>query len=72
MGQAKARGTYEQRKAAAIEEGRIKRQLALWHYVERVNAFGTRYMEPTIIRPGRIVSQHLLGNTVQNAGPVQQ
>lgn len=71
MGQARARGTFEERRAKAIEEGRIKRPLCRWHYEERLSANDTVFRTPVQTTEGRISSPHLLMARLMERGPVQ-
>lgn len=57
MGQARARGSYEDRKSLAIIEGRVKRPLARWHFKNTTTPQGLVIRSRVTTKPGR-VSQH--------------
>ena len=63
MGQAKARGTFEERKAQAILEGRDKSQpLWRWHWQTIVDYHGIPHRRRVITEAGRFSSFKTLAN----------
>ncbi len=63
MGQARARGTFEERKAQAILEGRDKSQtLWRWHWSNEVDNNGVPHRRRVITEAGRFSSFKTLAN----------
>ena len=54
MGEAKKRGSFEERKAAAIAAGRIKRPLIRWRF--KKGTLGWTVPKVEVTKPGRISS----------------